>query len=430
MSRPSQSDPPTPEELLEAALAEHSGEPRLLTTRFELVETWHDRAPSRPLAAAWLIDGRRVSALVTDRVTTFTELARQAGAPAERFDALARRCAVPTFRMDQPLPLVPVEVPKAWGREYWYTGIERRGVSEAGRAGISVPLPWVLALAPKRLAGGWREDPPLLKVLDPLPEPARGELYFEQHRTKREAYVVDSVDPAAWPDGRGGVRLGLAPALRHRHGDARLRQAFTALVARYERVRQQADGWRAQHPAAVPMHLRAREAAARRRVEAFTSVHRVAPGDAIRIPPGLPHALMHGTRVYEFQTPHFERDVVFHAQPVPGQQRWDTRAAMDRAQLIAKGCVLRASAGDAPRITWIASFPGFQVLRLRPRPAAPLRLPKDAAFGVLVGERGRVHVAEHTLGAGEVALLPRESLGRALTSDAPASCLIALAEHT
>ena len=45
-------------------------------------------------------------------------------------------CALgfPLFDLNAPIPLQPIAIPKPWGQEIWYTGIEQRGVAEVGVA--------------------------------------------------------------------------------------------------------------------------------------------------------------------------------------------------------------------------------------------------------------------------------------------------------
>ena len=104
-----------------------------------------------------------------------------------------------------------------------------------------IPLPWLLATAPGRLCGGAIE-PILLKILDPLPEPVFGDLYFELHQQKQEVYVVTAVDQRAWPDGIGAIRFGFDSELRENYRDDQHFLAdYFAAVRSYREVRVEID---------------------------------------------------------------------------------------------------------------------------------------------------------------------------------------------
>ena len=47
----------------------------------------------------------------------------------EGFAALAALLGTRAICLQAPMPLSPVFIPKPWGREIWYSGIEERGVS-------------------------------------------------------------------------------------------------------------------------------------------------------------------------------------------------------------------------------------------------------------------------------------------------------------
>ena len=84
---------------------------------------------------------------------------------------------------------------------------ERRGESRVCLGATTEPLSAFL------VRHGRSTPPILLKRL----VPSTGHLYLEVHRTKHEVYVVDRVDPAAWPDGRGeNCSVGVNPRARYR----------------------------------------------------------------------------------------------------------------------------------------------------------------------------------------------------------------------
>ena len=194
-----------------------------------------------------------------------------------------------------PVVLEPVTVAKPWGSETWYSGIERRGESRVCLGAETEPLSAFL------VRHGRTTPPILLKQL----VPSTGHLYLEVHRTKHEVYVVDRVDPAAWPDGRGEVLCGVNPAARSELGDAGLRRAILSAAQAAERG------------AAPPTTL-----------DPLMHRHRLAPGDSIEVRPGVPHSLRQGVEVIEFQTPVYERLILAASQPVQTQNHWDSAAAV------------------------------------------------------------------------------------------------------
>ena len=137
-----------------------------------------------------------------------------------------------------PLLLEPVFIPKSWGQEIWYTGIEQRGCASIRIQDQIVPLPWLLSFLPNRLAAGNARGLTLLKVLDPLPDEVFGDLYFEMHTSKEEVYLVTDIDAGAWPSGRGGIQLGFCPRKRAEFGNDQLfKTDYLCAVNAYKEVR-------------------------------------------------------------------------------------------------------------------------------------------------------------------------------------------------
>ena len=85
---------------------------------------------------------------------------------------------------DSPCALRPVTVPKPWGREVWYSGVEARGESGVCTTAGVEPLSQYLG------ERGRTEPVILLKAL----QATTGDLYLEVHETKSEVYVVDRID--------------------------------------------------------------------------------------------------------------------------------------------------------------------------------------------------------------------------------------------
>ncbi|HEY0892221.1 MAG TPA: hypothetical protein VGE32_04125, partial [Cellvibrio sp.] len=153
-----------------------------------------------------------------------------------------RSHSLPWLVISAPWLLAPVHIPKPWGQEIWYTGIEARG--QAGVVGNNgnIPLPWLLELMSGRIGLPDRTQPILLKVLDPLSDEVFGDLYFELHQAKQEVYVVTHINQKAWPEGVGAIQLGFVPRVRQRYkSDKEFKQAYLDSVKAYEYVRRLLD---------------------------------------------------------------------------------------------------------------------------------------------------------------------------------------------
>jgi hypothetical protein len=339
-------------------------------------------------------------------------------------DWAARRMSAAVVSSAEPLRLAPCAVPKPWGRELWYTGIEQRGRARIKSATGETELPYALGMFPVPIVGETERPPVLVKVLEPLPQPVLGDLYLEVHREKWEVYVALDVDPAAWPDGQGGLRAGLAPALLERyraaHGPAwepALTRDLGAAIGAYEPVRRRMDALldeallrRGADPAAgvpaalhdelaggLPPELRAEEARLRQQVEAFLGQASLAVGDVAAIRPGVLHSLQHGVTVVEFQTPTYERLIAMFAQKVLTQEHWDTAAALERMEKAVYVPPAPEPLGSTAFCRWerIVEFPEFQVLRLRLEAGArhPSATAGGGSYQIVIGIAGRGDLA-------------------------------------
>lgn len=257
---------------------------------------------------------------------------------------------LPLFEVSAPWELAPVHIPKPWGQEIWFTGIEARGQAAVKCEGGSVPLPWVLALFPQA-----PESLILLKVLDPLPDEVYGDLYFELHEEKQEVYVVTSVDDQAWPDGKGAIQLGFSADKRRKYlDDHEFKKAYLDAVKNYEQVRRALDkkiddlrslssetatAWQLKNwietlsQSPENEELIQSEKNLRRTMNSFVNYLPLVVGDTLSIPRRVPHALQHGVRVVEFQTPVYERKILSFAQKVLTQDHWDTESALAIAEV-------------------------------------------------------------------------------------------------
>lgn len=413
--------------------------PRTFSFRFDLHESWIGPDRRRPLTAVFLVEADSVQGFVTDRPLDSPE--------PGHFAATAKRCGAAIFRLEQPLRLAPIPIAKPWGFEHWYTGIEARGVSNVTDGQHTTPLAWVLACAPRHLCG----DAPiaLLKVLDPAPNPVLGDLYFELHESKEEFYVVTRVDRRAWPDGRGAIRYGMNGALRASYrDDKRFRTDYAAAVGRYEETRRTIDrslddkriaaGYALDAP--IPVDVMQRwvdevdpalgdeERKRRRAMDAFTETRPLGEGDIVQLPRLLPHALQHGVRVIELQSPTYERLIVSFAQKVLTQDHWDTQAAVDAMRLDNPAPTLPRALIREPDcvVERIVEFDGFAARRITLSPGARLSIPKGSRYAVCVGVSGEVTLGDATLACEDACLLPQSATFRTLVNAGaqPSVCVI------
>lgn len=319
----------------------------------------------------------------------------------------ARTNDLPVIALGRPLLLETVSIAKPWGQEIWYTGIEERGVSKVTDGLSSAPLPWVLSVAPRRLTSNRERQINLLKILDPLPEAVYGDLYFELHEEKREVYVVTHVDEGAWPDGEGAIRYGFNEDVKLTYSsEEAFRADYLAAVKNYQLIRRQIDeqiellrqdeGLSSAEPVSAetmkrwisklpPAEVR-QEEALRERMNKFTALLPLKLGDVIKVPLLTPHALQHGVRTVEFQTPVYERMILSFAQKVLTQNDWDTEKAVEIMSTgsppLAELTILEEEADH--RIEEVVVFEDFRVLRLTLASFSDYLLPKAQRYELLV----------------------------------------------
>ena len=65
----------------------------------------------------------------------------------------------------------------------------------------------------------------------------------------------------------------------------------------------------------------------------FVARYPLTVGDVVIVPKLVPHALQHGVKVVEFQTPVYERKILSFGQKVLTQSHWDTVEALELADL-------------------------------------------------------------------------------------------------
>ncbi len=337
-----------------------------------------------PLAGIYLFDllpngSIQILASVTDRVDELTECVRRNN--AEFYD-ICTSMGLSVLNLSAPMCLETVTIPKPWGNEIWFTGSETRGVSSVQ----DIPLPWVISLYQSALVGQADPELVLLKILDPLPDENYGDLYFEMHSKKTEVYVITRLDETAWPGGKGQIRIGFSKQRQKQYPDLdTFKAAYLTSVQEYERIRRQIDtkfdeyrneeGYPEDMPLPVdvldswrdrlPDEWQRREDMLRTDMNDFTAFRNLSVGDVICIDPLTPHSLQHGVRCIEFQTPHYERQILSFTQKVLTQSNWDTETAIQE-MIIAPPIqqpfeIVHQASGVCVEI--IADFEQFVVLR-------------------------------------------------------------------
>ena len=393
--------------------------------------------------------------------------------PLGLIDWAARRLQAAVIASNQPLRLLPCEIPKPWGRELWLTGVESRGVSSIQSNSGATELPYGLGLFPVPILGEQEQEPVLLKVLEPFPSARWGDLYLEVHREKWEVYVVLEVDHHAWPDGVGALRAGFATEVVAEYqqrfqeqGPDRLKAELERRLNAYAAVREQLDpaletqmlglrlepgalasvAQKSQAYAQLPETLRQKEQSLLGAVHELLGLVPLRAGDVTCLPPGVLHSLMHGVSVVEFQTPTYERLIAMSSQKVLTQPQWDSLEAirmMDPSPYAAPALRVISDSGTV-RVERVVDFPQFQVERLILQPGSNSALCEEALTenkerqyrllfilkgeGVLEGNG----FDEISLKAGDAFLLPASLSAGAVISgkDDALQCLVAIPKET
>ncbi len=345
------------------------------------------------------------------------------------FEALASKFEWPIIDCNQPVALEPIAIAKPWGQELWYTGIEKRGQSFVGDGVYSTPLPWLLAIAPLAFTSQKHPKLNLLKILDPLPEPVFGDLYFELHAEKQEVYVVTHVDESAWPSGAGKIKIGFDQAERDKlQPDEKFVEAFNDAVKNYELVRRtidakldecrQKEGVALDEPVSagrtkswlqtVEPELIDRELHLREQMDRFKGEVSLKVGDVLKVPCFTPHSLMHGVRTIEFQTPVYERQILSFAQKVLTQDHWDTESASQNMSLEGFSLeeFLSIDLGVGATKETVVNFSDFQVERVTLQPGSEVQLHSGDQYALVIGVKGGVELNGKALGAEKAVLIP------------------------
>ncbi len=402
----------------------------LVAIAYRLARFWSSQVGEDALVAVYeRLVGKTRFLVAPDSAELREELAGFTG----DLDGLAEQLKTEIFASDQAIALTPVHIPKPWGEEIWYTGMEDRGMALAGHARRAVPLPWMLSALPEQLTANRERAIILLKILAPRPEEVFGDLYFELHEEKREVYVVTAVDERAWPDGEGAIRFGFDPKVRAEYPDDQaFRKAFSSAVSDYEAVRREIDASLDQRAAQegqladreawladLPAELTEKEKTLREAMNRFTALKPLRTGDVVKVPTLTPHSLQHGVRTVEFQTPVYERLIVAFAQKVLTQSHWDTAKAVELMKLEAEpeASLERLSAGDGVVVERIVDFDDFEVRRFTLEPGAVARIPAPPDYAVLMQVQGELALGVCPLQPEQAVLLPRGWESPALTNE-------------
>ena len=243
--------------------------------------------------------------------------------------------------------LHPVYIPKSWGQEIWYTGIEERGISLVKLGKKDVLFPYILSFCPQCIVNGDEKNIILLKVLDPLPDPNCGDLYFELHEKKKEVYIISEIDRSCYPNGKGKVKLGINQKEYQKHTDKEIfKQSMLKSIINYKQTLDriydivQNNYYRTTHQNDVspieytkilkilPQTIQNDLAEKYAKVEEFCHFEEIEVGDVLTVNSLVPHSLLHGIKVVEFQTPYYERLIISFNQKVITQDDWDSKKAI------------------------------------------------------------------------------------------------------
>lgn len=243
-----------------------------------------------------------------------------------------------SFDLEQAFELISHIEPKAWGEEWWFSGFEKRGSARIRQGDSECDLAF-LAVFTENLFFSLEKAPILLKILNPLPDPLWGQLYFEMHREKEEVYVVTKTN-----SDKAAIRFGFKPdKLKSYPNREVLKNDFLTKIKDYRVVRLKIDqllftnideakkvsseekNLRYQK---IPDALKMEEQRLRQEVEAFIHFKALRTGDVVRVPKYLPHGLLHGVQTIEFQTPHYEREIIYFNQKTLTQDHWDSEQAL------------------------------------------------------------------------------------------------------
>ena len=411
---------------LECLAQWHAAKPdggSLLLVDFTFSQYWLPGSDVLALTAIYYLDDDGVVWLsVTDQA-----LAHSDSNPGRQYTVWAEQHKFARVIQGEALRLSPGYIPKPWGQEIWLTGVEQRGVCCIEARGGETPIPWLQAAMPDETLGAAGMPLILLKILDPVAEPVVGDLYFELHEEKREVYVVTHVDEGAWPGGTGYIRFGFEPGRRAQYADEdSFRGVYLEAVRCYEKVRRALDAQGSELAPDVSGLIK-EERQLREQMDSFTHMKPLRIGDVVKVPLLTPHALQHGVRTIEFQTPVYERKILSFAQKVLTQDHWDTTEAVAQMQLEQPepDQFQILPQGGGIRVERIVDFSDFEVRRVSLQGGQSLDDLIIEAYALVMVVQGQLQVEEAVYGPEQALLLPRNWHG-VLAAVEPASTLVFL----
>jgi hypothetical protein len=401
----------------------------VLRTR-SLIAAWLPETPASTYQELLEIQWDNVRGCVWTTIVDPIEIQQQLlGNPQLETIAMVRQAVLQSPHL--PMRLQQLRIPKPWGYEGWYTGVEQRGVTCFADEQGATELPYALNLFPESLLAHQESPLILLKTLNPVPKVILGDLYLELHKEKWEVYIVIAIDERAWPDGVGQVRAGLHPELlqtyQQQHGDGwwpAYQKDFRGAIQNYETLRRQLDEHLDQERSrlgyglnqalspeemqellsTIPEHLQQEEAKLRLAAEAYVGSCPVRVGDVVSFPTWQMHSLQHGVRVIEFQTPHYERMIVMFGQKVLTQDHWNTEEAL-------AGMKPEVYYPPQPELIWqqdgaccerVVDFPDFDAFRLHVPAGQRIRLEGKGNYQLLIGVEGYGQLLVYGEGCGTI----------------------------
>ncbi|MGH1469894.1 MAG: hypothetical protein ACRBCS_01780 [Cellvibrionaceae bacterium] len=382
----------------------------------------------------------KVAATVLSQKESFVE---ELSSVASDWSSIFKFCSnhqLPLFVFNEPVLLQPIDIPKPWGKEVWYTGIEERGQSLVSDGIFSIPLPWLLSIGEKYWLDQNNTSLILLKILDPLPEPVFGDLYFEMHEEKKEVYVVTHIDQQAWPEGKGGIRFGFNQEKRQQlANDSLFKEKYLDVVKKYQKIRNEIDAHldilrkkelvglndpvsaakTQQWLVSIDKGLIAHEAELRKEMESFIHVEPLTVGDVIKVPTHTPHSLMHGVRTIEFQTPVYERKILSFAQKVLTQSHWDTESAIDIVSLDAPSISTLdlISQSSESQCELVVRFDDFEVVRVTFFKSGDLCFDLKEKYAVVISVFGDLRLDDKEIKSEQAMLVPGNAQTMTIQSD-------------
>jgi hypothetical protein len=398
---------------------------RMLLVDFSLNAYWLENSPQILLTAIYLQCGAKTIISVTDADLNLPE--ETSLSVVGRYKLWAEKIGFAQYNCGGVSGLSPLCIPKPWGQEIWYSGVETRGVCSFSSGGGETPIPWLQAVVPDSALGSSGEALVLLKILDPSPEPVIGDLYFELHEEKQEVYVVTHIDEAAWPDGTGYIRMGFdASKVAAFEGDEeKFRNAYLQAVEAYEVVRREIDELGPDNDASQA--LLAEELRLRNAMDGFSHLQSLSLGDVVKVPLLTPHSLQHGVRTVEFQTPVYERKILSFAQKVLTQDHWDTREAVRQMRLeqVERIPFDVLSQRKGVLVERIVDFNDFEVHRVSLHPDTFFSVESLMHYGLIIVVEGSLSVDGMVFGSEQALILPRDWGGKLIPAQ-PTSPLVFL----